>query len=440
MKNFELSDSLGLIDRGRPFEKHIIPAIISGIAGIAGSVIGGFMSNKNTDKTVDAALQNTRETNDMNYRIAHENNDTAIQLQREMNDWNLQQWNRNNEYNENYNSTSAQLQRWMDAGLNPNGFNGSNGSVNMATPVQQLSTPNLTTPTMQSGADSIMQGGQLQNQTIWNTMQGITGAFEQAARTAQIGQEIKESKAREQNQLTDAKVRDYLAPSMAHLNWKTASEKEQHIQLMKEQANSLIAGVEEIQQHIKESKAKISLMSEEQAKLAFENIGAPERWKILENTLANELRMNRLQVRYFIDSYNLRLGNLAIQNDYLESQKNLTESEKKQVDFMQRIIEAQNPEDALRVYSETAAQIVKNEALSSDEKVEQLQWLNGTWNHINESIKSIGIGVGAALNGASSVRGSKGKVPRVKAKRSRSVTNKDKFGSQTDWFEEYDYE
>lgn len=415
MRNFELTDSLGLVDRGRPFEKHIIPALITAGMGLASSLWSSNQGQKSLNKQLDAATANTLETNAMNYRIAQQNNDTAIQLQREMNDWNLQQWNRNNEYNEKYNSTSAQLQRWMDAGLNPNGFNGSNGSVNMATPVQQLSTPNLTTPTMQNSADAYIAAGQQEIAAKLHLGEQLGGLSQQAAQTAYTVAAAKREEADEMNKLTEAKVRDYLAPSMAHLNWKSASEKEQHVRLMKEQATSVIAGVDEIRQHITESKAKISLMNEEQAKLAFENLGAPERWKILENTLANDLRMSRWQIQYFIDSYQLRLGNLSIENKYLASLKNLNESEKKQVDFMQKILEAQNPEDALRVYSETAAQIARNEALSSDEKIEQLQWLNGTWNRIVQSVKDVGVGVGAALTGASSVRSSG--MPRGRAKR-----------------------
>ncbi len=440
MKNFELLDSLGLIDRGRPFEKHIIPAIISGIAGIAGSVIGGSMSNNNTRKTVDAALQNTRETNDMNYRIAHENNDTAIQLQREMNDWNLQQWNRNNEYNENYNSTSAQLQRWMDAGLNPNGFNGSNGSVNMATPVQQLSTPNLTTPTMQSGADAIMQGGQFQNQTIWNTMQGITGAFEQAAKTAQISQEIKESKAREQNQLTDAKVRDYLAPSMAHLNWMSASEKNQHIQLMSNQCSEVSANVDYINQQITESKARVSLMSEEEAKLYYENLNAPERWVLSDYILSHQAKFNEEQLKFYRASFLLRLGYIGAQKDYLEALSKLTYEQRNQVELVNKITSAQYPEDVLKFYKDNMLSIVQNDKLSKEEQLDALKYSNGFFARSGQFVRDLGTGIGAALNGAASVSGTKGKMPRVKAKRSRSVTTKDKYGSQTDWFENYDYE
>lgn len=60
---------------------------------------------KSTDRTNKANLAIARETNAYNYLLAAKQND-----------WNIEQWNRENAYN----TPSAQRQRLLDAGLNPN--------------------------------------------------------------------------------------------------------------------------------------------------------------------------------------------------------------------------------------------------------------------------------------------------------------------------------
>lgn len=60
---------------------------------------------KSTDRTNKANLAIARETNAYNYLLAAKQND-----------WNVEQWNRENAYN----APSAQRQRLLDAGLNPN--------------------------------------------------------------------------------------------------------------------------------------------------------------------------------------------------------------------------------------------------------------------------------------------------------------------------------
>lgn len=56
-----------------------------------------------------------RETNQQNYDIAHEANEWNWANLQAQNEWNLQQWERENEYND----PSAQLERYIQAGINP---------------------------------------------------------------------------------------------------------------------------------------------------------------------------------------------------------------------------------------------------------------------------------------------------------------------------------
>ena len=65
----------------------------------------GGKLNGSTDRTNRANLAIARETNAYNYLLASRQND-----------WNVEQWNRENAYN----TPSAQRQRLLDAGLNPN--------------------------------------------------------------------------------------------------------------------------------------------------------------------------------------------------------------------------------------------------------------------------------------------------------------------------------
>lgn len=63
------------------------------------------LGDTRTDRTNKANLAISRETNAYNYLLASKQND-----------WNVEQWNRENAYN----APSAQRQRLLDAGLNPN--------------------------------------------------------------------------------------------------------------------------------------------------------------------------------------------------------------------------------------------------------------------------------------------------------------------------------
>lgn len=84
----------------------------------------------------------TAQTNMVNWRINQANNAANLRLAKQQNDWNLAQWNRENEYN----SASSQVQRLLDAGLNPNLVDGAGGanqlqSANLANQVPATMNP-----------------------------------------------------------------------------------------------------------------------------------------------------------------------------------------------------------------------------------------------------------------------------------------------------------
>lgn len=108
-------------------------ALIGGGASLLGSLFG-------------SAGQSS--ANRTNLQIARETNQMQKQLQDEQNAWNLEQWNRNNQYN----TPSAQMDRYRSAGLNPYLMmsGGAAGSGNSQSPAQGVNPSQLSTPTMQS--------------------------------------------------------------------------------------------------------------------------------------------------------------------------------------------------------------------------------------------------------------------------------------------------
>lgn len=115
----------------------IAPIVLGGLLGGLGSLIsglvGGGLGYDAQKKSNDANLQIARETNEANFKLAQYQWDK-----------NLEMWNMQNEYN----SPSAQMQRFQAAGLNPNLIYGKGNSGNSST-LPQYSAPRMQSVTMQ---------------------------------------------------------------------------------------------------------------------------------------------------------------------------------------------------------------------------------------------------------------------------------------------------
>lgn len=83
--------------------------------GFIGSILGSIIQADSQNSTNKANVQSVKDTNLMNYQIAQEANEFNYQMFNEQNQWNLNQWNRENEYN----SPKQQVQRYIEAGINP---------------------------------------------------------------------------------------------------------------------------------------------------------------------------------------------------------------------------------------------------------------------------------------------------------------------------------
>lgn len=107
--------------------------------GVASNIIGGLFGAGNqrsaNETNLEIARMNAqaqRETNAMNERLFHESNVFSEKM-----------WNKSNEYN----SPSAQVQRLVNAGINP-AFVMGNGSTAEASALQSAAAPHMDAPVM----------------------------------------------------------------------------------------------------------------------------------------------------------------------------------------------------------------------------------------------------------------------------------------------------
>lgn len=133
---------------GLPYRNtNWITALVAGIAA-TGSLISSLVSSNASSKAADKSLEAQRETNDTNLQLAAENRS-----------WQERMINEQNEYN----SPSAQMERYQEAGLNPYMMM---QSGNGTTAGNQVSLARQETPQVQSGAEIILQAGMQQAQIL----------------------------------------------------------------------------------------------------------------------------------------------------------------------------------------------------------------------------------------------------------------------------------
>lgn len=110
----------------------MLPAILGGLIGAAGSVLGGAIQG-------GTGLASTNATNKTNLQISRETNALNERLQQQAFQQNRGMWNEANAYN----SPSAQMDRLKAANLNPNLVYGSGsvvGNTSTSTPQAKAST------------------------------------------------------------------------------------------------------------------------------------------------------------------------------------------------------------------------------------------------------------------------------------------------------------
>lgn len=158
-------------------------AIIMSAAISAGSnLLGGILGKRSNDAANKTNLQIARETNALNYKMFQEQNQ-----------YNYDMWNMNNEYN----SPSSQVQRALEAGLNPYFNTGDLVSASNSSAPSSAPLPNLVTPQVRPYDIAPVFSN------IGNT---IGGLLEQQAKIHNLNQQTQASK-----DITYAQIKEYLA-------------------------------------------------------------------------------------------------------------------------------------------------------------------------------------------------------------------------------------
>lgn len=138
--------------------------------GFIGSVLGSIIQADSQNSTNKANLNAVDATNRLNYQIAQEANEWNYQMFNEQNQWNLNMWELENQYN----SPKQQVQRYIEAGINPL-WAISNGNPGNAQALQSASASPAEVPTMQAGRiDPINLNGLIAaSDSVINGVQGF---------------------------------------------------------------------------------------------------------------------------------------------------------------------------------------------------------------------------------------------------------------------------
>lgn len=132
-----------------PVSYSIAPLVLGGLISAGGSILGGLMGNKSQSNANAANLKLAQYQNSWNEQMYERN----LQDQKQL-------WNMQNEYN----TPSAQMQRYSDAGLNPNLIYGQGSSGNAT---------GLNAPSAPSAAN-------MRVNPVDNPLIGVAGAAEKA--------------------------------------------------------------------------------------------------------------------------------------------------------------------------------------------------------------------------------------------------------------------
>lgn len=358
-------------------ESIIIPLVIGAITAMI-----GFVSSSNTN---DTNVQLTRETNLLNQQINKENNDLQQQLAANANQWSIDQWNRENAYN----SPLNQMSRLREAGINPalaysNGLMNeaaSSPAVNMANvdamrnAVPQISTPKTPDPLTAS-------------QIALNTA------------SAKATSDENDRKSELQPFVIDSmKAAIDVSHSLSALNQQSIAESVSRIAVNRESASKLS---EEAYSYVLDNKYKLDTMS------------------MRERLVSNQATISDMDVEYFrknaeqaLDQSRALAKSLRASAKASLAKAHLDDTEKqyiqKQVDNYDSVINNLNAEtyklNSERELNEAEADIRRQYgSKEAEQKIKRLRQerISGYVNMVTGAVRDVGVGVGAALKGASS--------------------------------------
>ena len=220
-----------------------VDPFFTGLLSAGTSLIGSLQAGKNIDKQIAAQQEENRKNREYNLMLAN--------LQ---NQWNVEQWERENEYND----PSAQMARYVKAGLNPDLIYGQGASSVSAR------SPELTAGAPSSPVDMSALG---QKPTIG---QAATMALQNMATAAQARKTIAESEKtveetegqRSTNKIlaSDAAFRDALNKGQVRLQDMNINLLGSQKDLTDEQISKVRVETEQVYQNISKLQAEINAL------------------------------------------------------------------------------------------------------------------------------------------------------------------------------------
>lgn len=202
-----------------------------------------------------------------NVYMQNQNNKLTRELAQQQNQWNIEQWNRENEYN----LPSNQLQRFVDAGLNPNLIYGKDSVA-------------ATSPQMVSGYDS-----QVAPKMEFNP-QTLLYASDARLKNSQadLNEQLIENKKAEK-ELTDAEIK---------LVFKKYDLTDEQINLVRSQVESLSKQREMVDKQIEKIGAEIDVLKVDEAIKELERKFQESTFQDRVNTISEQLKKLQIDVKY----------------------------------------------------------------------------------------------------------------------------------------------
>ena len=293
--------------------------------GFIGSIISSIIQADSQNSTNKANLQAVASTNEANMqnaaafnqsqeKIAQEANEWNYRMFNEQNQWNLDQWTRENEYN----SPKQQVQRYIEAGINPLWAisNGNPGNAQQLTSavVSPAVVPDQQLATMQAGhVDPINLNGLIAaSDSVINGVQGFQKlAIEKELARSQI-------KKQEADINLSGKQADYynsLADSvnlMNDFNADTFETRVKQVQAQYDKTLSEINNIDESSENYKSQRALADSQIRYNDALITKSVAD---MKAAIESLRLKARELSIQQQGIENSYNLGAANYSLQVD-----------------------------------------------------------------------------------------------------------------------------
>lgn len=302
----------------------------TGIATAVGSIVGSGVGADVSSQASKRAARSQALTNATNLQLARERNANEIALQEAQNKFNLEQWNRNNEYN----SPSAQLARYTAAGINPNSaVQGITGTTYNASPVQQTSIPNLTTPQLQSSADQILQGG-LNKATIFANMAGSVADV--------IDKTAKAEKAKAESDTINQTRQQTIELLKSEYKLNDAQAEKAYNEI-----NQIVGQCNQMQKQCEVMAAQIALMDEQTKEQKVKALRASEVINTQLNELVSRSLLSKAQAKYALAVLPSAIGLNVSQAELNHARSELTSHEARVMDSTVKLLGTQTEGQAI---------------------------------------------------------------------------------------------